>query len=54
MECAFLLVGLVHYDVGKKFPKIAEWLQRVREQANPHYDAAHEFIYKKSGIKPSE
>ncbi|XP_039956280.1 glutathione S-transferase theta-3-like [Bactrocera tryoni] len=51
--CEVEQTKLAHYDVGKKFPKIAEWMQRVREQASPHYDAAHEFIYKKSGMKPS-
>ncbi|XP_053965062.1 glutathione S-transferase theta-1-like [Anastrepha ludens] len=50
--CEVEQTKLAQYDAGKKFPKIAEWLMRVRAQANPHYDAAHEFIYKKSGMKP--
>lgn len=51
--CEVEQTRLVQYDVGKKFPKIAEWLQHVREQANPHYDVAHKVIYKKSGTKPA-
>ncbi|XP_036333639.1 glutathione S-transferase theta-1 [Rhagoletis pomonella] len=48
--CEVEQIKLTQYDVGKKFPKTAEWMQRVRAQANPHYDAAHAFIYKKSGL----
>ncbi|XP_037951322.1 glutathione S-transferase theta-1 [Teleopsis dalmanni] len=39
---------LTKYDVSRKYPKIAEWLEKVRKESNPYYDEAHKFIYKKS------
>lgn len=32
----------------KKFPKVAKWLDRVREVSNEHYNEAYEFLNKKS------
>ncbi|XP_034479982.1 glutathione S-transferase theta-3-like [Drosophila innubila] len=40
---------LCQYTVDdKKFPKVAKWLDRVREAAHPYYDEAHAFVNKKS------
>ncbi|KAI8036284.1 hypothetical protein M5D96_010877 [Drosophila gunungcola] len=30
----------------KQFPKVAKWLERVRETTNPYHDEAHSFLYK--------
>ena len=27
-------------------PKIASWMERVREQLNPHFDEAHSIVYR--------
>ncbi|XP_055909780.1 glutathione S-transferase theta-3-like [Eupeodes corollae] len=37
---------LSKYDVGRKYPKISEWLETVREETNPHFDYAHTVLYK--------
>lgn len=44
--------GMADYDVRIKYPKIRAWLKRVRQSCNPHYDMAHEFVYKISGTGP--
>ncbi|KAM8711085.1 hypothetical protein ACLKA7_000248 [Drosophila subpalustris] len=39
---------LCQYSVNEKqFPKVAKWLERVREAANPYHDQAHAFLDKK-------
>ncbi|KAH8418674.1 hypothetical protein KR222_009622 [Zaprionus bogoriensis] len=44
---------LCQYSVSeKKFPKVAKWLERVREASKPHYDEAYEFVNKKSKPAP--
>ncbi|XP_037813929.1 glutathione S-transferase theta-1 [Lucilia sericata] len=48
--CEIEQTKLCKYDVTKKFPRISDWLARVREETNPHYDEAHKFINKKSGL----
>ncbi|KAI8123895.1 Glutathione S-transferase theta-1 [Lucilia cuprina] len=48
--CEIEQTKLCKYDVSKKFPKVTDWLARVREETNPHYDEAHKYIYKKSGL----
>ncbi|KAH8400748.1 hypothetical protein KR009_000740 [Drosophila setifemur] len=40
---------LCQYNVSeKKFPKVAKWLERVRDATNPYHDEAHAFLYKTS------
>ncbi|ALC40450.1 CG30000 [Drosophila busckii] len=42
-------IKLCMYNVSeKRFPKVAKWLEQVREAANPYHDFAHEFVNKKS------
>lgn len=43
---------MADYDVRIKHPKIRAWLKRVRAACNPHYDYAHQFVYKISGTAP--
>ncbi|KAH8384711.1 hypothetical protein KR093_005748 [Drosophila rubida] len=39
---------LCQYTVNeKKFPKVAKWLDRVREASQPHHELAHAFLNKK-------
>ncbi|KAH8405491.1 hypothetical protein KR215_000912 [Drosophila sulfurigaster] len=39
---------LCQYTVSeKKFPKVAKWLERVREASQPHHELAHAFLNKK-------
>ncbi|KAH8299686.1 hypothetical protein KR044_004590 [Drosophila immigrans] len=39
---------LCQYTVNeKKFPKVAKWLDRVREAGQPHHELAHAFLNKK-------
>ncbi|KAH8233190.1 glutathione S-transferase theta-1 [Drosophila bipectinata] len=45
---------LCQYNVSeKKFPKVAKWLERVRDATNPYHDEAHAFLYKTSKQKAS-
>ncbi|EDW47133.1 glutathione S-transferase theta-1 isoform X2 [Drosophila sechellia] len=40
---------LCQYNVNEKqFPKVAKWMERVRDATNPYYDEAHSFVYKTS------
>ncbi|EDW60482.1 glutathione S-transferase theta-3 [Drosophila virilis] len=40
---------LCQYNVNERqFPKVAKWLQRVRDAAQPYHDVAYEFVQKKS------
>ncbi|KAL7735775.1 hypothetical protein ACLKA6_017782 [Drosophila palustris] len=40
---------LCQYSVNeKKFPKVAKWLDRVRESTQPYHDQAYAFVNKKS------
>ncbi|KAM7345502.1 glutathione S transferase T1 [Cochliomyia hominivorax] len=48
--CEIEQTKLCKYDVAPKFPKVSDWLARVREESNPYYDEAHKFICKKSGL----
>ncbi|EDW74955.1 uncharacterized protein Dwil_GK15954 [Drosophila willistoni] len=42
-------IKLCQYNVNEQqFPKVAKWLDRVRESSNPYFDEAHQFIYKNS------
>ncbi|XP_069703062.1 glutathione S-transferase theta-1 [Periplaneta americana] len=34
------------YDARKDFPRIAAWLERVRNDLNPHYDEVHKAVEK--------
>lgn len=34
------------YDPRKEFPRIAAWLERVRNDLNPHYDEVHKALNK--------
>ncbi|XP_069703061.1 glutathione S-transferase theta-1-like isoform X2 [Periplaneta americana] len=34
------------YDARKDFPRIAAWLERVRNDLNPHYDEVHKAVGK--------
>uniref|UniRef100_A0A1I8P7V0 glutathione transferase n=1 Tax=Stomoxys calcitrans TaxID=35570 RepID=A0A1I8P7V0_STOCA len=44
---------MADYDVRAHYPKIRAWLQRVREACGPHYDYAHQFVYKICGSEPT-
>ncbi|XP_068159875.1 glutathione S-transferase theta-1 [Drosophila tropicalis] len=50
--CEIEQTRMADYDVRIKYPKIRAWLKRVRQSCNPHYDVAHEFVYKISGTGP--
>jgi glutathione S-transferase len=34
------------YEARSEYPKIAAWLERVRQEFNPHYDEAHKLLNK--------
>ncbi|XP_017486548.1 PREDICTED: glutathione S-transferase theta-1-like [Rhagoletis zephyria] len=51
--CEIEQTRLADYDVRIKYPKIKAWLKRVRAGCNPHYDKAHEMVYKISGTAPN-
>jgi glutathione S-transferase len=34
------------YDAKTEYPKIAAWMERVRQDLNPHYDEAHRILNK--------
>lgn len=43
---------LCQYTVNeKKFPKVAKWLDRVREASEPYHEQAYAFLHKKSKQK---
>ncbi|XP_065363657.1 glutathione S-transferase theta-1-like isoform X2 [Calliphora vicina] len=50
--CEIEQTRMADYDVRIKHPKIRAWLKRVRAACNPHYDHAHQFVYKISGTAP--
>ncbi|XP_069966192.1 glutathione S-transferase theta-1 isoform X2 [Bactrocera oleae] len=50
--CEIEQTRLADYDVRIKYPKIKAWLKRVRAGCNPHYDNAHQYVYKISGTAP--
>ncbi|XP_049310972.1 glutathione S-transferase theta-1 isoform X1 [Bactrocera dorsalis] len=50
--CEIEQIRLADYDVRIKYPKIKAWLKRVRAGCNPHYDNAHQYVYKISGTAP--
>jgi glutathione S-transferase len=35
------LLGIAGYDARTEYPKIAAWMERVRQDLSPHYDEAH-------------
>jgi len=37
------------YDARTEYPKIAAWMERVRQDLNPHYDEAHRYVNKIAG-----
>lgn len=37
------------YDARTEYPKIAAWMERVRQDLNPHYDEAHRILNKIAG-----
>jgi len=37
---------MVGFDIPSGFPKVAEYMARVKKDTQPHYDYAHEFVYK--------
>lgn len=51
--CEIEQTRMADYDVRIKYPKIRAWLKRVRAACNPHYDHAHQFVYKISGTAPN-
>lgn len=38
--------GMAGYDVKQGHPKITEYMERVRERLQPHYDDAHDVVRK--------
>lgn len=34
------------YDILKGHPKIATYMEKVKNKLQPHYDDAHKFVYK--------
>lgn len=43
------LPGLCQFNVNERqFPKVAKWLERVRNASKPYNDVAYEFVYQKS------
>ncbi|XP_061393130.1 glutathione S-transferase theta-1-like [Musca vetustissima] len=44
--CEIEQTKICNYDVTKKFPKITDWLARVREESNPFYDEGHKYVEK--------
>ncbi|XP_067640763.1 glutathione S-transferase theta-1 isoform X2 [Eurosta solidaginis] len=51
--CEIEQTRLADYDVRIKYPKIKAWLKRVRAGCNPHYDYAHQIVYKITGTAPN-
>ncbi|XP_037932476.1 glutathione S-transferase theta-1 [Teleopsis dalmanni] len=51
--CEIEQTRMADYDVRIKYPKIRAWLKRVRAGCNPHYDYAHQIIYKITGTGPN-
>jgi hypothetical protein len=39
-------LGVANYDARTEYPKIAAWMERVRQNLNPHYDEAHNIVNK--------
>lgn len=50
--CEIEQTRMADYDVRIKYPKIRQWLKRIRAACNPYYDEAHEIVYKISGTAP--
>ncbi|XP_037934938.1 glutathione S-transferase theta-3-like [Teleopsis dalmanni] len=44
--CEVEQIRTTAYDVGEKFPKVAKWIETVRKELEPHFDFAHQTIYK--------
>ena len=38
--------GIVNYDVRQGRPDVQAYLDRVRNELNPHYDDVHNALYK--------
>jgi len=45
----FFPSGMAGYDARTEYPKIAAWMERVRQDLNPHYDEAHRILNKIAG-----
>jgi len=46
---SLLISELCQYQVDeKRFPKVAKWLDRVREATNPYHDEGLKFINQKA------
>jgi hypothetical protein len=39
-------LGVANYDARSEYPKIGAWMERVRQNLNPHYDEAHNIVNK--------
>lgn len=48
MYCFIVMcpLGMAGYDARTEYPKIAAWVERVRQDLNPHYDEAHSILNK--------
>lgn len=45
----FFPSGMAGYDARTEYPKIAAWMERVRQDLNPYYDEAHRILNKIAG-----
>lgn len=43
--CELEQLRMAGYDPCENGPRLADWLERVRKETNPHYDEAHKFLY---------
>ncbi|XP_061393129.1 glutathione S-transferase theta-1-like [Musca vetustissima] len=48
--CEIEQIKICKYNVSEKFPKISEWLSKVRQESNPFYDNAHKYVNKLAGV----
>ncbi|XP_073811549.1 glutathione S-transferase theta-3-like [Musca autumnalis] len=48
--CEIEQTKICKYNVSDKFPKIAEWLAKVRQESNPFYDKGHKYVNKLAGV----
>uniref|UniRef100_A0A1I8M394 Glutathione S-transferase n=1 Tax=Musca domestica TaxID=7370 RepID=A0A1I8M394_MUSDO len=44
--CEIEQTKICKYNVSDKFPKISDWLSKVRQESNPFYDSGHKFVNK--------
>jgi len=44
--CELMQLFAAHQeDLFEKSPRVNEWMQRIKEETNPHFDDAHKFTY---------